>query len=312
MEICSRHLLVFGKKMQQRISSMRLGVVSVGGLGSILIEQLMRLFPQMLVYIDRDHIEQSNLNRLINANHIDSRLSIHKVDHATRNILEFNAAQEIRPITGDFLESDCQEAFKDCDFVFGASDSNAVRLAANRLCLAHGIPYLDCGVGALVEDGVLQAAGAQIIKITPEAGFCLHCAELFDVKPAITELLSDEELDRQRNQGYVKGLEIAAPQVYSLNMMAAAWAVWIFMRMAAGDDVDFDGLAIDAKDYRAYSWNEENRNDGNCPTCGTNGIVLGGDNVDLLTRELSTVNVSLIEPQSTSDDHSESVYERSD
>ncbi len=37
-EICNRHILAFGENIQDRISNLTVGVVSVGGLGMILIE----------------------------------------------------------------------------------------------------------------------------------------------------------------------------------------------------------------------------------------------------------------------------------
>jgi len=284
-DICSRHILVFGSDIQERISSLAVGVVSVGGLGSVLIELLMRLFPKKLIFIDDDIVEVSNLNRLTGASLIDAKLKTKKVDLISRNILKFNPDQVIVPIHGDFLKEGNQEKLKQCDFIFGASDSNAVRIATNHLCLAHGIPYLDCGVGAFVEKGQLRAAGGQVIKILPDSGFCLHCSGMFDIGKAMNEFLSDEEKKRQEDQGYIRGTNINAPQVYALNMSVASQAVWMFMRMVSGEEIDFDGIAIDAKDFKSHTWKESTRENQNCPTCGISGISFGGDTVDLLCKE---------------------------
>lgn len=284
-EICTRHVLVFGEDVQQKISDMAVGIVSAGGLGSIIIEQLMRLFPGKLIYCDHDVVQLSNLNRLVGSTVIDSKLGTRKVDLVSRNVLEFNPGQDVKVIHGDFLDKTNQEQFKECDLIFGASDSNAVRIATNRLCLAHGIPYLDCGVGAVVKEGELQAAGGQVIKILPDAGFCLHCSGMFNLKDAMCEFLPDNERLRQQNQGYIKGVQIAAPQVYSLNMMVAAWAVWLFMKIVSGEKLDLDGIAVDAKDFRTHIWKEPSKKINDCPTCGDAGIVFAGDDVDLLCIE---------------------------
>jgi len=292
-EICSRHILAFGKDVQERISQLKVGVISVGGLGSILIEQLMRLFPKCLDYIDSDIVETTNLNRLVGATAIDSKLETRKADLVTKNILQFNPQQEVVPIHGDFLERENQELLAQCDFIFGASDSNAVRIATNRLCLAHGIPYLDCGVGAIVKDNVLHAAGGQVVKILPDSGFCLHCSGLFDIGKAMKEFLPEEERERQESQGYIKGIQVAAPQVYSLNMMVASWAVWLFIRIITGEQIDFDGIAVDAKGFKAYCWKEVDDNTHDCLTCGRHGVVFRGDDVDLLVREQAGFDVTL-------------------
>ncbi|MCP4603460.1 MAG: ThiF family adenylyltransferase [Proteobacteria bacterium] len=299
-EICTRHVLVFGESVQQRISDMTVGIVSAGGLGSIIIEQLMRLFPKKIVNIDNDEVELSNLNRLVGATVIDSKLRTRKVDLVSRNILQFNPQQDITAIFGDFLKKEYQDQFRQCDFILGASDSNAVRIATNRLCLAHGIPYLDCGVGAVVKEGQLQAAGGQVIKVLPNSGFCLHCSGMFNVTEAMNEFLSGDEKERQENQGYIRGTQINAPQVYSLNMMVASWAVWIFTRMVTGEDLDFDGIAIDARGLESSTWKELSKTNMGCPTCGRNGIVFGGDDVDLLCIDEPELNEAEIKAGTSS------------
>ncbi len=292
-EICRRHQSVFGKDNQNRISDLAVGVVSTGGLGSIIIEQIMRLFPRKLIYIDKDNVELSNLNRLVGATKIDARLQTLKVDVISRNILSLNPNQELTAIYGDFLDQENQEQFKECDFIFGASDSNAVRIATNCLCLAHGIPYLDCGVGAVIHDGSLKAAGGQIIKVVPDSGFCLQCGELFDVSEAMKEFLPESERIRLEDQGYIRGEHVVAPQVYSLNMIVASWAVWTFMRIVSGETLQFDGIAIDAEDFSTHTWKEDIKAKDDCPTCGRHGIVFAGDDADLLTKEAIDVEVGV-------------------
>ncbi|MCH9032287.1 MAG: hypothetical protein IIB00_08525 [candidate division Zixibacteria bacterium] len=111
--------------------------------------------------------------------------------------------------------------------------------------------------------------------------------------------LSDDERQRQEDQGYIQGEKIAAPQVYALNMIVAAWAVWTFKMIVSGENLDFDGIAVDAKGFRTYGWFESARKDKICPTCGYDGIVFQGDDVDLLCRESddAELDIELLEIQ---------------
>lgn len=286
-EVCSRHTLVFGKETQKRISTLAIGIISAGGIGTLLAEQVMRLFPRRIMIIDKDYVETTNLNRLVGANPLDARLKTRKVDVVLRNILQFNPNQDVIAIHGDFLEEEYQARFRECDIILGGSDSVAVRLAANRLCLAHGIIYIECGTGAYVEKRILMAAGGQVTVIRPDSGFCLHCSNLFNVREGMQELLSDGDRMRLQNQGYIRGEYVVAPQVYSINMMVASMAVWVMMRIVSGDNLDIDGVAIDAKNFTASNWKEETKEKNDCPTCGINGIVFAGDDADLLTKEIS-------------------------
>jgi molybdopterin/thiamine biosynthesis adenylyltransferase len=283
-EICNRHILAFGNKMQEMMSNLTIGVVSVGGIGMILIEQLMRLYPKHLVLIDYDKIEKSNLNRFLGATLADAEERISKVEFASRHIGKFNPVQKITAIDGNFLDAECQQAFQACDVLFCGADSVAVRIAANQLALANGALLFDLGVGATVKNNGLVSAGGQIIFISPDSGFCLFCANLYDLREASVEFEGNEEITRQREQGYIRGANVLEPQVYALNMTIASQAIWMLMRTVSGEELGFDGFAYDAKNYSSYTWTEKKCKPNNCPVCGKNGIVFAGDDAELLVR----------------------------
>jgi len=283
-EACGRHILVFGKEMQERISQLTIGICSLGGLGMLLLEQLMRLYPGKLIVVDHDRVSRSNLNRLTGSTYLDANLDIPKAQLAARHVWSFNPKQELTVVEGDFLELKQQEQFRECDVIFSAFDRIGPRLAANQLCEIHGITLFDVGVGAVVKDGTLQAAGGQVIRVVPGAGFCLSCADIYDKAEAAADFMDMREYQNHLQMGYVRGANIAAPQVYALNMMTASWAVWMFMRLLAGDHCDFDGVAVDAFDWTAAPWLEERKSVNTCPICGNNGMALTGDDGTLLVH----------------------------
>jgi hypothetical protein len=143
---------------------------------------------------------------------------------------------------------------------------------------------LDCGTGAVVEKGQVKAAGGQVIKIAPDSGFCLACSDIYDKNEAASDFMDSDELQRERERGYVEGANIHAPQVYALNSLVASWAVWIFMRIVAGELLDFDGIAVDALHHSTFTWKEEQKKEKNCPICGDQGIAMTGDNGELLVK----------------------------
>ncbi len=302
-EICQRHTLVFGPETQRNISQLTIGIGSVGGLGMILVEQLMRLFPARLILIDFDKVEKSNLNRLPGATILDAKLGTPKTFLAARHIWTFNPNQQVTIVEGDFLKKENQSQFRECDVLFSCFDRVGPRLAANQLCQAHGILLLDLGTGAIVKDGQLTDAGGQVIRITPGSGFCLTCAEFYDKHQASQDFMSMDELSRQQALGYVRGANVTAPQVYALNSMVASWAVWAFMRTVAGEDLQFDGIAIDALNWTSSPWIEERKSVSYCPTCGINGLAFKGDDAELLVRidnEKSSVPPAILATTKTS------------
>ncbi len=56
-EALSRHSAVIGSDAQMRLSQLTIGIVGAGGIGSELIDKLMRLAPKRMVVIDDDIIE---------------------------------------------------------------------------------------------------------------------------------------------------------------------------------------------------------------------------------------------------------------
>lgn len=284
-DTCQRHIQLFGESMQSRMSQLTIGLGSVGGLGMVVLEQIMRLFPQKIILIDFDHIDISNLNRLLGATKADARLNTAKTDLAIRHVLNFNPDQDIFAIQGNFLDKEVQEEFKECDIFISTYDREGPRFSADHLCHAHGIILIDIGVGANVKNDKIQNVGGQIIKITPDSGFCLLCAGIYDIREAQADFMDSDELEHQQNMGYVRGANINAPQVYSINMMAASQAIWMLMQLVAGEKLDFDGIAIDALNHKTYTWKENSQQNKDCPVCGPNGIVFEGDKAELLTRD---------------------------
>jgi molybdopterin/thiamine biosynthesis adenylyltransferase len=294
-EACHRHMLAFGEETQKLVSSLTIGIVGLGGLGMIILELVMRLFPAKIIAADFDPVSQSNLNRLVGASFEDAKSRILKTELASRHIKTSNPSQSTHMIKGNFLDREVQDEFKICDFIFTTCDRVGPRLAANQLSLAHGIINLDTATGATVSEDGLSSAGGQILILKPDSGFCLACAEIYDIKEAAQDLISTEELKRQSEMGYIKGADIPRPQVYALNMMVASWAVWIFQRLTAGEELDFDGLAVDAKNFQVYTWTERRKNPNNCLICGQHGIVFAGDNFEPLVREKNPIETGLLE-----------------
>ena len=288
-KIQNRTVLAVGKQAVSRFAGLKCGIVGAGGLGIIVAELLARLGVKYIAIIDYDSVDYSNLNRFLSATNIDAQLNTPKTTVAARLIASINPSIEVDIVNGDFLENNNQECFKSCDFIFGSSDSVGVRLAINHLCLANGTGYFDLGCGVKTESGKMTAAGGQIIKITPSSGFCINCCGMFDINKAYIDFVDPDESARQRAMGYVDGENLPQASVYALNMMVASQAVWLMMRLVAGEKLDFDGVYIDALTLKSYPWSEkikrQERKENPCIVCGDSGIEFSGDDAGLLERE---------------------------
>ncbi|MCH9031987.1 MAG: ThiF family adenylyltransferase, partial [candidate division Zixibacteria bacterium] len=157
-KINDRHIPVIGEYAQRIISTLTMGIIGLGGIGSILVEMIMRLLPGKIVIADDDVLEFTNLNRVVGANYKDAKRALLKTDLAARTISRFNTLQDFSAVNGNFLDESVQRKFKECDVIFSATDNVSSRFAACNLCLANGIALIDVGTGVIMKDGKVEAA----------------------------------------------------------------------------------------------------------------------------------------------------------
>ena len=130
-----RQSSLFGDAGQDLLRRTRVGIIGLGGAGSILAELLGRLGVGEFVLADPDRAEETNLPRLIGARRRDAilptwvpsvfatRLRSTKVRIAARNIRRANPKARIKALARNFLDDDIAVRFTDCDFLFLAADT---------------------------------------------------------------------------------------------------------------------------------------------------------------------------------------------
>jgi len=273
-----RQIRMFGKVGQEELANCRVGIIGLGGIGSLVAEYLARLGVGKFCLVDDDRVEKSNLSRIVGATRSDALSETTKVTVARRLILEGNEGADIQLVTEDVAKESVAKALTSCDYLFLAADSMRARLVFNALVHQYLIPGVQLGskirsdpTGALVE--VMSANR----PVRPGRG-CLWCNQLIDPTQLAKEAKSDEE---RRAQAY--GVEEPNPSVISLNAISAAHAVNDFL-------LDYLGLRPDRTvlHYEHFHFLKgtrslvEPRKDKDCSECSCVGQRYGrGDLVGL-------------------------------
>ena len=187
-----RQSRLFGDAGQELLRRTRVGIVGLGGAGSVLAELLGRLGVGEFVLADPDRAEETNLPRLIAARRRDAsvpswlpqviaqRLRSPKVRMAARNIRRANRHARIEAVARDFLDADVAARFTDCDFLFLSADTMGARLLFNAIVHQYGIPGIQVGAKVPVaEDGTVGNVFCVSRMVTPEQG-CLWCNGLIN------------------------------------------------------------------------------------------------------------------------------------
>lgn len=233
-EVYDRQVLAFGKAGQNLLQKQKVCIVGCGGIGSILLIQLVRLGICNIVLIDHDHVEATNLNRLAGSTLSDVKSRILKVKMLARYAYSINPDACIEMISDSVFSSESQSTMKTCDYVFGATDNQSTRDLLNTTAIHYMIPYIDCGTGIQADENHnIKHAGGQVRTIIPGLG-CLKCIDGIDMDVAKMELLPEEQQEFMIQRGYIAGENEHAPAVASLNGVIANLAVTEFMGYVTG------------------------------------------------------------------------------
>jgi ThiF family len=254
-----RQTLLFGDYGQQMLARLRVGVVGLGGVGSLVVELLSRLGVGELVLIDDDRVEETDLPRLVAAEPDD--VGRRKTELAARNATRANPNITVTLIAERVERPPARHALTSCDWIFLAADTHAARHWVNEIVHRYLVPATQAGVKIPIgADGTVGQIHTITRFLVPGRG-CLWCNGLIDPTTLAMDLYGEHEPTR-----YADG--VAAPSVIALNSLAAAEAVNHFMLAVTRLHTDSDDLADVLHRPRSRDRNLLiPRQDPRCPTC---------------------------------------------
>lgn len=175
MERYSRQILFagIGAAGQARLSAARALVVGCGALGSAQTEALARAGVGRLRLVDRDFVEESNLQRQTLFTEQDARARLPKAIAAARRITEINSDVSVEAEVADVHQGNVERLLEDCDLLLDGTDNFATRYLMNDACVKHRVNWI---YGAAV------GSYGVTLTIRPHLSPCLRC--IFEEPPA--------------------------------------------------------------------------------------------------------------------------------
>jgi len=280
-----RQSRLFGDVGQTILNGLKVGIIGLGGGGSLINQWLAHLGVGHIVALDFDRVDITNLPRIVGATQWDARslltasrsqllqrigkrLATHKVKVASRVAKRANPNIRYEAIVGDILDAETAARLRDADFIFLASDSIQSRLVFNALVQQYLIPGVQ--IGAKVPWDPRQKTITNVFAATrpvmPGPGHgCLECNDLIPPSKLREESLAPAERRRQR---YMDDPEITEPSVIALNVLSAGQALSDFMLMFTGLFEPEVELRYQLNFVRERHLCEvESRSKANCPDC---------------------------------------------
>lgn len=164
-----RTKMLLGEQAKDALSSSRVAVFGIGGVGGYVCEALVRSGVGAFDLIDSDKVSESNLNRQI----IATRKTIgrYKTEVMKERILEINPEADVT-IHNRFFLPDCAEEFPfaQYDYVIDAVDTVTAKIALILKAKDMGIPIISSmGAGNKLDGSMFEVADIYQTKVCPLA-----------------------------------------------------------------------------------------------------------------------------------------------
>jgi len=243
-----RQILLFGEDGQRRLKSLSVAVVGVGGTGSAVSEQLVRMGVGAVMIVDSDALEESNVSRVYGSRRGDiGKAKVAVVGDALKGI---GGHTRIVGIQGDVrAHSVATRVVRFADVIFGCTDTHSSRAVLNDIAYQYMTPTLDVGLRVGIGDSGPTSATLEMRTLRPDLP-CLWCYGSLDGRRVSEEMMLPERRERLEDEGYVQRRQPAAT-IIPYTSLVGSFATARFLAMATGlTDYEpgvyvFDALTFD-------------------------------------------------------------------
>jgi molybdopterin/thiamine biosynthesis adenylyltransferase len=155
-----------GRDGQKRLAGSRVAIVGCGALGTIQAALLARAGIGRLRLVDRDYVEESNLQRQLLFDEDDAARCLPKAVAAERKLKRINSDVQAEGVVADASARNTEELVQGFDLILDGTDNFETRFLLNDVSLKLDIPWI---YGAVV--GSLGVT----MTILPGRTACLAC-----------------------------------------------------------------------------------------------------------------------------------------
>lgn len=146
MERYKRQIFIpqIGTEGQMLLQSSTAAVIGAGGLGAPVLTYLAAAGVGNILVIDKDAVEESNLNRQFLYSRED--IGRKKAEAAKEKLKKQNPQIKVTAFSDAFTEENGRELLKGADVVVDCVDSVKTRILVNKICLLLRIPLVEGGI----------------------------------------------------------------------------------------------------------------------------------------------------------------------
>ncbi|MFC5704118.1 ThiF family adenylyltransferase [Cohnella faecalis] len=164
----SRQMLFapIGEDGQRKLKSSAVCIVGMGALGTVLANHMVRAGVGLVRFVDRDYVEQSNLQRQMLYDEEDVHNGYPKAIAAEKKLRKINSDVRLEAIVADVTVHNIESLLQGMDLVLDGTDNFQTRFLLNDACFRMGIPF--------TYGGAVSSRGMSAILV-PGSTPCLRC-----------------------------------------------------------------------------------------------------------------------------------------
>ncbi len=151
---------------QERLGRSAAVIVGCGALGTVQAALLARAGIGRLRLIDRDFVEESNLQRQMLYTEDDAKEAMPKAEASRRHLLEANSQVEVEAVIADLNPENADDLLRGVDVILDATDNFETRFLINDYSVRDSIPWI---YGAAVSSYGIA------MPVLPGETACLQC-----------------------------------------------------------------------------------------------------------------------------------------
>lgn len=226
MEMFNRSILALGvETIKSMMSNQVVTIVGVGGVGSIIAENLIHMGFQKINLIDFDTVDISNLNRLVGATYDDAKNSRKKVEIIARHLRSINPYATVKTYCQSVFDKNIESVIALSDWIYLTTDNYSSCVHVQDLAFEYYVPFISAATNIMVENGKITDIRGEVILVRIGDHICLNCLGKIDKKELIYETHPNPKIrEAMVQKGYVRGHNVKDPAVKTLNSMVATIA----------------------------------------------------------------------------------------
>ena len=160
---------LIGKENMQKLHNTKVAIFGIGGVGSYVVEGLVRAGIENFVLVDNDKISVSNINRQIHATH--ETIGNYKVEEMEKRILKINPNAKVEKYNIFFMPDTKEQIInKKIDYIVDAIDTVTAKIEIIKQAKMLNIPIISSmGTGNKLDPTKIEVTDLYKTTICPLA-----------------------------------------------------------------------------------------------------------------------------------------------